>query len=131
MHGLAQGIDDALADFGRQARDVHVGNEDRELVAAEAGHDIVRAQGGADQLDGVAQNLVAGGMAEIVVDPLEAVEVDEQAAQLDAAGVGGDDRLVESGLEALAVEKAGQVIGDRLGVIAAFGLLERGDVGHD
>ncbi|MNL67976.1 hypothetical protein D3C87_1926270 [compost metagenome] len=79
----------------------------------------------------MAQNLVAGGMAEIVVDPLEAVEVDEQAADLDPGGIGSHDGFVERCLEALAVEKAGQVVGDRLGVVAAFGLLERGDVGHD
>ena len=38
----------------------------------------------ADAVDDLAQHLVAGGMAEIVVDPLEAVEIDEDAGELDA-----------------------------------------------
>ncbi|MCY1301299.1 hypothetical protein D9M70_509020 [compost metagenome] len=84
-----------------------------------------------DELDRVAQYFVAGRVAEIVVDPLEAVEIDEQAAKLHAAFVGLPDRVIECPFEPLAVEQAGEVVGDRLGVVAAFRLLQRRDIGHD
>jgi hypothetical protein len=52
--------------------------DDRELVAAEAGQRVLRAQHGLQAGPDLAQDLVAGVMAEGVVELLEAVEVDEQ-----------------------------------------------------
>ena len=75
------------------AEPLHVhalGQQDGELVAAEAGHDAAPAQGVAQARADQAQQLVAGLVAEAVVDALEAVEVeveDDQAPQ--AAGLAG------------------------------------------
>ena len=58
-----------------------VAQEDRELLAAEAGrHVVVADRPGHGAGDG-AQDLVADGVAEPVVDPLEVVDVDHQDAE--------------------------------------------------
>ena len=51
---------------------------DRELVAAEAGDDVVGAQHAAQPLGHGDEQPVAGAVPERVVDELEVVEVDEQ-----------------------------------------------------
>ncbi len=70
-------------------------------------------------------------MAQIVVDPLEAVEIDEEAGEFLACGVRFGDLVVEGGFEALAIQQAGQVVGDRLAVVAVLGRLQLRDVRHD
>lgn len=55
-----------------------VGNEDRELVAAQSREDVARAQLGAQPRRGDAQELVAGGVTERVVDVLETVEIEQE-----------------------------------------------------
>ena len=52
--------------------------QDRELVAAEPGDQVVVADEAADPLGDRDEQRVAGGVAEGVVDDLEVVEVDEQ-----------------------------------------------------
>ncbi len=56
----------------------HVVAEDRELVAAEAGDDVVRAHGRAQPVGHGHEQAVAGRVTEAVVHHLEAVEVEEQ-----------------------------------------------------
>ena len=58
----------------------------------------------------LAQHLVAGVVAERVVELLEAVEVDQQQRDL---GVGVLDRLAEPRQQVAAVAEPGQVVGDR------------------
>ena len=60
--------------------------DDDELVAAEAGDQVAGAHGGAQPVGHLDEQLVAGGVAERVVDDLEVVEVEEEAGQ--AAGAG-------------------------------------------
>ena len=55
-----------------------VPGEDRELVAAETGDEVVMAHEAADPLGDRDEERVAGGVAEGVVDDLEVVEVDEE-----------------------------------------------------
>jgi hypothetical protein len=74
---LAQMIDDARARMPRPRR-LDVLLEHHEFVAAEARHEILRPQHVAQPVGDRAQQLVAAGMAERVVDLLELVEVDEQ-----------------------------------------------------
>ena len=75
---LAEAIDDAPG----EARGVFIGDdvllEHHEFVAAEARHEILGPQHLAQPIGDGAQQLVAAGMAERVVDLLELVEVDEQ-----------------------------------------------------
>ena len=55
---------------------------DDELVAADAGHHVAAPDGVGEPLADGAQQLVARGVAVVVVDRLEAVEVDEQHGHL-------------------------------------------------
>ena len=59
-------------------------DEHDELVAAEPADRVALAQDAGEPGGDAAQQLVAGGVAEGVVDVLEAVEVDEQRRRLDA-----------------------------------------------
>src|SRR2546427_1354627 len=53
-----------------------IGEEDRELVATEAGRDVAGADGLADRLGHLPEELVALDVALVVVDALEVVDVD-------------------------------------------------------
>ena len=66
------------------------GEHDRELVTAEARQRVALAQRHLQPRPDLAQHLVAGVVAERVVELLEAVEVDQQQRDL---GVGVLDRL--------------------------------------
>src|SRR5437868_14910363 len=70
--------------------DARVREEDPELVAAEAREDVGRAQLAADQVREADQRGVAGGVPELVVDRLEAVEIEQRQRAAAAA-----QRLVE------------------------------------
>jgi hypothetical protein len=95
--------------------------QDGEFVAAEASSLVLTGPDGLQPATN-SRMPVAGGMAEIVVDPLEAVEIDEEAGEFLAGRVGLGDLAVEHGFEALAIEEAGQVVGDGLAVVAVLGL---------
>ena len=77
------------------------------------------------------QQLVAGVVAERVVDDLEAVEVQEQhrGAALGVVALGAADRLVEAVHEQHAVREAGQRVVERVVLEAVLGLAAVGDVG--
>ena len=71
------------------------GQDHDELVAAEPDAQVGRAAGVAHALRGHDQHVVAGGMAERVVDLLEAVEVELQHGEPLAAPVRALDQRVE------------------------------------
>ena len=76
----AEHVDDALGDLlglGQRA-----GDQDGELVAAEAGDQVVVADDGVEPAGDLDQQLVAGLVPGDVVDGLEAVEVEHQQAAL-------------------------------------------------
>jgi hypothetical protein len=75
---LAQVIDDAPCQHGCVVAAADVLLEHDEFVAAEPRHEILRPQHLAQASRDRAQQLIAAGMAERVVDLLELVEVDEQ-----------------------------------------------------
>src|SRR3712207_8092601 len=56
-------------------------DEDRELVAAEAGEGVLGADGGLQHPAHLADEPVPGGVPEAVVDALEAVEVEERSEE--------------------------------------------------
>ena len=87
----------------------------RELVAAEPRERVVVAHAGAEPRPDLAQHLVAGMVAQRVVELLEAVEVDEQERELVAAR----DRRLEAVEQVPAVAQAGQVVGQRLALAHA------------
>ena len=69
------------ADVRRVLGMPQLGEDDRELVAADAGHRVVLADAVAEALRHLQQQLVAGRVAEGVVDGLEVIEVDEHHRQ--------------------------------------------------
>src|SRR5262249_59614577 len=92
-------------------------DDDRELVAAEARERVARSQHLRQARADLAQHLVAGVMAERVVELLEAVEVDQQQRELVALALGVGDRAIEPDEQVAAVAEPGQLIGG--GVLAA------------
>ncbi len=86
--------------------------QDRELVAAEAGDRVLRAQRGAQPGRDLAQHLVAGGVTEAVVDALEAIEVDEVDGG-DGRAVAARERLAQAVAEQRAVREAGERVVQR------------------
>ena len=86
--------------------------EDGELVAAEAGHGVLGSQGAAQAAGHLAEHLVAGGMAEAVVDALEAIHVEE----VDGRGGGAlapAQRMTEAIGEQSTVGETGEVVVER------------------
>ncbi len=80
---LAQRADQALGG-GARAGGVAVVEQQRELVAAEARQRVLLARRGLQARGDVLEQQVAGGMAERVVDVLEAVEVEEEERHVPA-----------------------------------------------
>ena len=103
---------------------------DDELVAAEAGDQVAGAHRRAQPVGHLDEQLVAGGVAERVVDDLEVVQVQEQAGQPAAPG---RNRSATSLASSVAVGQAGQrVVVGLVGQLRLEGqplgdVLDRGD----
>ena len=97
-------------------------DEHDELVAAEAPDRVALAQHAADPRRDAAQQLVADGMAEGVVDALEAVEVHEHRRRLGAAAAGVDEHLLGAVHDQRAVREPRERVVQRL-VAQLAGLL--------
>jgi hypothetical protein len=80
--------------------------DDRELVAAQPRERVVLAQQLLQPRADLAQHLVAGVVAERVVELLEAVEVDQQQGELVAVGAARLDRRVQRVDQVAAVAEA-------------------------
>ena len=104
-HDLGQGVGQ-LVDASAA---VAVREVDDELVAAEAGHGGVLAGGHPQSLADGLDHPVAGGVAERVVDHLEAVDVEEDDAD-GLAGRAADEGRRQALHERGAVEEAGQLV---------------------
>jgi hypothetical protein len=103
------------AQAGRARRGLVAGRQhDGELVAAQARQRVVGAQQLGEPRPDLLQDLVAGVMAQGVVEFLEAVEVDQQERELAAVLARGTDRSMESLHEVPSIGEARQVIGERL-----------------
>ena len=93
----------AIGDLVDLRRDVDVLDQQRELVATEAGDGVAgpdhRREPGGDR----DQQLVAAGVAEAVVDQLEVVEVHEEHADRSAVAVAAAERVTDSVEEQRAV----------------------------
>ena len=82
---LDERVVDALGQRGRTGVVVGRGGNDRELVAAEPGDHVVLPNARREALRDHREQLVAGGVAQAVVDRLEVVEVDEEHGEVLAA----------------------------------------------
>ena len=100
------------------------GEDHQDLLAADPVDRVARPQGRPHRVGDVLQDRVAGGVAELVVDPLEVVEVAEEEGVGEAlAGIAG--LAVELGqplLERVAVEEAGERVEGRAAAVGAVGL---------
>jgi diguanylate cyclase (GGDEF)-like protein len=89
-------------------------DQDRELVAAQAGDRVRRARTRQEPLGRADQQPVTFGMAEGVVHGLEVVEVDEQHGDLVPAPAGDGERVAHPVPEQRAVGEPGERIVERL-----------------
>ena len=99
---LVQGLGQAARHPERVGLAGDAGQQDGELVAAEAGDDVARSQDAAQPLGHAAEEAIAGAVAERVVDDLEVVEVDEQHGDAPL----GAQRAAQAREEELAVGQA-------------------------
>ncbi|OHD68141.1 MAG: hypothetical protein A2177_03385 [Spirochaetes bacterium RBG_13_68_11] len=104
--------DKGCVSVGRQERE-----QDGELVAALAEHEVAGSHGAADPAGRLPQHPVAGLVAEGVVDVLEVVEVEEEERlrPVRAEPVGPGQGFPQPVLEGLAVREAGQLVDVREG----------------
>ena len=105
--------------------------DDDELVAAQARDQVVLAHRLAQPLRHRLEQLVAGAVAERVVDRLEAVEVDEVDRERRVVAPAARDRAIELGQEHVAVGQAGQAVEARQLVDLFLGLLGQRHVAAD
>ena len=110
----AQSGEDSVARGGDLAGVVDVLEQDGELVAAEARHGVFASDGGADAAPDLDEDVVAGRVAEQVVDALEAVEVAEQHGEPAAAPLLHIDACSHAVHEQGTVREAGQRVVPRL-----------------
>ena len=112
--GLADDVDDPLAQAADVGLALGADLDDGEFVAADAGDGVGLAQQRAQPLADFLDELVAGIVAERVVDLLEAVEIEHQQGDLLARAAIAGQRLGEAVLEQGAVGEAGQLVVERL-----------------
>ena len=110
----ARALGDALGDrFGRFGHGSRL-DQHGELVAAEAGHGVAGAGGGAEAFGDSHEQAVAGRMPEAVVDRLEVVEVQEQHGDRIGAPVAAVHGMGEPVQEQRPVGQAGEGVVERL-----------------
>jgi len=108
-------------DLGHDAAVRHLGQQDRELVAAEPRQEVAPADDRAEAARDLDEQLVAVIVAERVVDLLEAVEVDEQERGGAARAPRVGDRTLRAPVQEHAVGQAGERVVQRLAAQAARG----------
>ena len=103
--------------------------DEHELVPAVPRHLVVWPHLGAQRVRDASQQLVAGGMAELVVDALEVVEVDQHAAQGLVVARRAGDLLPHPHLHRAVVEQPRERVGagGRADVVVRLGVV----AGHD
>jgi hypothetical protein len=112
--GAGDRVQQALGELGGVVLVADAGAEHGELVAAEAGHQVVLAHGPAEPVGHVDQQQVARLVPERVVDQLELVEVEEDQGDLAAVAAAVAQVAVERAHEQPAVGQAGQGVVGRL-----------------
>jgi hypothetical protein len=106
--GLAERLLQLVRDLGHVLRVVDPREEQHELVAPEASHGVAFAHGGGEPIRHPLQQLVPRGVAEGVVDALQAVEVEEDDGEAVPVAVGLGERDRQAVEEEAAVGQAGE-----------------------
>ncbi len=107
-HRLLQPVDHAQRDPRRLVRTGKMMGEDRELVAADACHHVAFAHRLAEAACDADEAFVARAVTVDVVDPLEAVQVEEQDRMAAVGARRRSDRLGQRIVELAAVRKPGE-----------------------
>ena len=116
--GLLQAVDDPLGDLD-DVVGVTAQKKDHELIATESNNDVRGAQAGPESGTDLSQNVIAGGMAERVVDLLEMVEIDEKEGDIAVLGVelsALTEYVIEQARQIAPVVEPGQLVGDGVAV---------------
>ena len=119
---LLERLEQPLGDERAGVAVAHLGDQDAELVAAEAGDHLAVAEHALEALGHALEKEVAVVVAERVVDLLEAVEVHQHHGDELLLALGAEDRLLHEVVEHRAVREAGERVGQRL-LLAVGGLL--------
>ncbi len=106
----ATAVAGALRD-GQGLGQVGLGQEGRELVAAEPPGAVARAQAAAQRRRDGRERTVARLMPVGVVDGAEVVQVHQHQGQRATASPGAGDLLIEAGMEGAVVEQPGERVG--------------------
>ena len=107
--GLRQRHQDVLGGGGQPAM-LEIGQQHDELVARQPADDVGGARQPPQPQRDLAQQRVADGMPQRVVDLLEAVQVQEQHRHALALGLGAGDGLLGLGQQQIAVGQPGQFV---------------------
>jgi hypothetical protein len=99
LEGFDERVENPLRDQPGPVRSVEIVDQDRELVAAEAGGRVETAQECAKAFSDRDQELVASEMAETVVHVLEAVEIDNHHRDVPADACSSAQRVFEAVVE--------------------------------
>ena len=112
---------------GHRALRARVGQDERELVTAEPGHDVGFTGALADDGAGLDERLAACQVAVAVVDLLEAVQVEKQHRQRPAAAHRALGFAAQHQVQVAGVGEPRQVVGhrQRLGLLQGQGVVER------
>jgi hypothetical protein len=121
---------DLVRHHARALRNVEVGKDDHEFVAAFARHRVDFAHAGDEPSRDILEDEVAGVVAEGVVHQLEAVEVEEEHGDVALLAARGHDRLRQAVLHEPAVGQPGERVVVRHVVDRALGIEALGDVLH-
>jgi hypothetical protein len=108
--------------FANAADGLRIGNfveQHRKTVTAQAGNDIVLAQGDLDALGGFDQHLIADRVTQRIIDQLEAVEVQLQYREAAVVALGVDQLLLKR-------REPGFAIGQRRQSVEGAQLIEQG-----
>ncbi len=126
--GFGQRLEDALAQRRAAGREVAMGLDDAELVAADAGDGVAAAHEARQALRDLADEFVARGVAIGVVHRLEAVEIDQHHRQALAGATEMGEFLIEPQIEGAAVGQERELVltGEALDLALADGNLVGG-----
>jgi hypothetical protein len=100
------------------------GQQQRELLSADAEQHIHPASTPADDPNERLQHVVSGGVTKPVVDGLETIDVEDQQRRRLSKTVAPLDRVNQARIEMPPVECAGERVGDRLGLEPSDPLVE-------
>src|SRR3990172_10560406 len=101
---------DPLSDGGNVERVIYLFEDDRELVAAEAGHGFAIASDAAQKLRHGLEHAVAGLVTKGIVDLLESIQVDEHEGRTLAGAARLREGMVQPIMEQRAVDETGERI---------------------